>query len=80
MTALSAEHLGIEGRGLIKPGYSADLVLFDPETIADNATIIEQNLLSDGVVGVWVNGEFVWDHKHATGAKSGVFISHSQTE
>ena len=80
MTSLSAEHLGIEGRGLIKPGYSADLVLFDPETIADNATIIEQNLLSDGVVGVWVNGEFVWDHKHATGAKSGVFISHPQTE
>ena len=80
MTSLSAEHIGIEGRGLIKPGYSADLVLFDPQTIADNASIDQQNLVSDGIVGVWVNGVSVWDHQHATGTKPGVFISRAQAE
>jgi len=80
MTSLSAAHVGIEGRGLIKPGYAADLVLFDPQTITDNATIEHHDLLSDGIVGVWVNGEMVWDHQRATGAKPGVFISRARTE
>ena len=67
-------------RGLIKPGYSADLVLFNPDTITDNATIEQHKLLSDGIAGVWVNGELVWDHKQATGTKSGVFISRMRSE
>jgi N-acyl-D-amino-acid deacylase len=76
MTSLSADHLGISDRGLIKPGYAADLVLFDPETITDNATIAEHDLLSDGISGVWVNGERVWKNKQPTGATPGEFVTH----
>jgi N-acyl-D-amino-acid deacylase len=79
MTSLSAEHAGIEGRGLLKPGFAADMVLFDPQTITDNATIGQHDLLADGIAGVWVNGELVWDRKRATGAKPGVFVSRAQS-
>ena len=41
MTSLSAAHLGFEKRGWIKPGFYADLVLFDPATVADKATVKE---------------------------------------
>lgn len=78
MTSLSAEHAGIEGRGLLKPGLAADLVLFDPQTITDNATIEQHDLLADGIAGVWVNGELVWNRQRATGAKPGVFVSRAQ--
>jgi N-acyl-D-aspartate/D-glutamate deacylase len=80
MTSLSAEHAGIEGRGLLKPGFAADLVLFDPQAITDNATIEQHDLLADGIAGVWVNGELVWDRQRATGAKPGVFVSRAQAD
>jgi len=80
MTSLSAQHLGIEGRGLIKPGYAADLVLFNPGTITDNATIAQHDLLSDGIIAVWVNGEMVWDKGQATGAKPGVFVARGSAD
>lgn len=75
MTSLSAEHVGIEGRGLIAEGMAADLVLFNPKTIGDNATIAQHDLLSDGIVNVWVNGELVWQDQQATDARPGVFVS-----
>jgi N-acyl-D-amino-acid deacylase len=74
MTALSAEHAGIEGRGLIRPGYAADLVLFDPALIRDTATIQEPGGLSLGIIGVWVNGERVWQNREATGQRPGRFL------
>lgn len=74
MTSLGAAHVGIAGRGAIRAGYAADLVLFDPATIADNATIGNGQLLSDGIVGVWVNGERVWQDGAPTGSRPGVFL------
>ena len=59
MTGLPAEHLGFTDRGLIKPGYRADLVLLDPITVADRATTSEPFLSSRGIRDVWVNGEAV---------------------
>ena len=59
MTGLPAEHLGFKHRGLIKPGYRADLVLLDPDAVADRATTADPFLLSQGVRDVWVNGEAV---------------------
>ncbi len=56
MTMLSAENVGILKRGLIKPGYYADLVLFDPKTVSDQATIQEPQKVSTGIRSVWVNG------------------------
>jgi len=80
MTSLSAEHVGIGGRGLILPGYSADLVLFDPDTITDNATIQQHDRLSDGVIRVWVNGETVWLNQKSTAARPGVFVARALAE
>jgi len=80
MTSLSAEHAGIEGRGLLVPGYAADLVLFDPDTITDNATIEHHDRLSDGIANVWVNGEMVWQNQQATRARPGVFVVRAQLD
>ena len=56
MTGLPARTLRLKGRGTIAPGAYADLVLFDPETIADMATMPEPMKPSHGVHKVWVNG------------------------
>ncbi len=71
MTGLAAEHAGIAGRGRIRVGDFADLVLFDPETVADRATTDEPRALAAGVVGVWVNGERVFEDGAATGRRPG---------
>ncbi len=75
MTALSAEHLGIRNRGLLAPGYFADLVLFDPATVADKSTMINSKALSSGISMVWVNGKIVYQQQQSTGAYPGRFIA-----
>ncbi|HEX6057990.1 MAG TPA: D-aminoacylase [Gemmatimonadaceae bacterium] len=71
MTALAADHVGLAGRGRIAPGYAADLVLFDPATVADVATPASPHEVSRGIVTVWVNGEPVWDAGRPTGRTPG---------
>jgi N-acyl-D-amino-acid deacylase len=75
MTGLTAEHLGIKNRGLIAPGYFADLVLFDPATVKDNSTMTDSKALSSGIEMVWVNGKLVYKNQQATKEFPGVFIS-----
>jgi N-acyl-D-amino-acid deacylase len=77
MTALTAESLGLQNRGLIKTGYFADLVLFDPNTVKDNANIQNSTALSSGIEKVWVNGQLVYQNQQPTGQFSGVFIKPS---
>lgn len=74
MTGLTAEHIGITQRGLITPGYFADLVLLDPETVLDNATITNATALSSGVRKVWVNGQVVYEDQKAVENYPGQFI------
>lgn len=76
MTGLTAEHLGIKNRGLIAPGYFADLVLFDPATVADNSTMTNSKALSSGIEMVWVNGKVVYQQQKATNQFPGMFINH----
>ena len=71
MTSLAAANVGITDRGVIRPGSAADLVLFDPATINDRATIKEPHATSVGIVAVWVNGEMVYSGGAATGAHPG---------
>lgn len=73
MTSLAADHVGLDtsGRGTLRPGAPADLVLFDPATIVDLAIPEEPKRLSAGVVTVWVNGVAVYDRGTATGARPG---------
>lgn len=74
MTALAAEHTGIKNRGLIAPGYFADLVLLDPETVKDNATIQQPTALSGGIIAVWVNGKLVFKDNQATKNYPGMLL------
>lgn len=74
MTGLAAEHLGITDRGTIVPGNYADLVLFNPETVIDNANIGNAKALSTGIERVWINGSTVYKNQQPTGQYPGVLI------
>lgn len=71
MTGLAADHIGLKDRGLIAPGQAADLVLFDPELVADRATVETPALLAVGIAKVWVNGQLVSTDGKSTGIYSG---------
>jgi len=71
LTSLPAEHLKIDRRGFLKPGYFADVVVFDPETVADHATFEKPHQYSTGVSDVFVNGVQVVRGGEHTGAKPG---------
>jgi dihydroorotase/N-acyl-D-amino-acid deacylase len=74
MSGAVAERLLIGDRGLLRPGLYADVVVFDPATIRENATYEKPNQLSTGVRTVFVNGiEVVRDGRH-TGAKPGRIV------
>ena len=79
MTALPAQHLGMKDRGMIKPGYKADLVLFDPATVIDRATTSEPFLAAVGISDVWVNGTRVMENGHPTEAYPGRVVRRTST-
>jgi N-acyl-D-amino-acid deacylase len=74
MTTLSAANVGIVDRGSIAPGQFADLVLFDPQTVADRATTTDPHAVSSGIRSVWVNGELVFEGSQVTSARPGRVI------
>ena len=76
MTGATAANFRIKQRGLIKPGYYADLVLFDPETIVDCATFEEPELPSTGIDSVMVNGAFTFTQNQVTDARPGKLLMH----
>lgn len=75
MTSLPAARLKLTGRGVIRPGAWADLVLFDPATVIDRSTFDEPFTLSTGIRQVWVNGTLVWEEPRTTGARPGQVIT-----
>jgi len=56
MTGRAAAVFGLPDRGVIRAGAFADLVLFDPARVRDNATYADPMLVSDGIAQVWCNG------------------------
>jgi N-acyl-D-amino-acid deacylase len=71
LTSFPAENLGLEGRGRLEVGYFADVVVFDPDEVADHATFDDPHQLSTGVEEVFVNGVAVLRAGEHTGARPG---------
>jgi N-acyl-D-amino-acid deacylase len=74
MSGLTARQLHLADRGLIKEGLAADLVIFDPATVADRATFADPFQYPVGISTVVVNGRVVLDNGRHTGARPGVVI------
>ena len=71
MTSLPAKMLGLKDRGIIKDGYFADLVIFNPENIKDTATFKEPHSYPEGIEHVVVNGKIVLEKGKMTEVKAG---------
>ncbi len=75
LSALPASNLGLDHRGLLKEGMFADIVVFDPRTIADRATFAEPQQYAIGMKHVFVNGTQVLKDGEHTGATPGRALS-----
>lgn len=71
MTSASARRLGVMDRGILRPGFFADVVVFDPERLQDTATYESPISHAKGVRSVVVNGKTVVDDSHLTGLTPG---------
>jgi N-acyl-D-aspartate/D-glutamate deacylase len=74
ITSLPAEREHLTERGMLKPGYFADITIFDPEKIIDHATYAKPGQLSEGVAFVLVNGQVAFEQGKITGVKAGVAL------
>jgi N-acyl-D-aspartate/D-glutamate deacylase len=75
-TSLTAETLGLKDRGLLKPGYFADVLVFDPATFIDRATYEQPRLLATGVRYLTVNGQLAIDDGALTTKLAGRPLRH----
>jgi N-acyl-D-amino-acid deacylase len=75
MTYLGAQHVGIQKRGLIRPGYYADLVFFDPAVISDRSDLSDPKAISTGIGQVWINGRITFKSGSVTTNRPGVFLT-----
>jgi N-acyl-D-amino-acid deacylase len=80
MTSLPANHFRIPARGTIRPGFAADLVVFDPSTIAATATYEAPHAYPAGIAYVFVNGVAVVAGGAQTGARPGQVVANSLME
>jgi N-acyl-D-amino-acid deacylase len=71
MSGAVADRLGLRARGFLREGCFADVIVFDPATVADRATFTEPHQLSVGIRDVWVNGARVLRDGEHTGALPG---------
>ncbi len=71
MTSMPALAFRLNDRGLLRPGYAADVVVFDPKTVTDKATFEKPHQYSEGFTHIIVNGEMVMEEGKMTGATPG---------
>jgi N-acyl-D-amino-acid deacylase len=80
MTGHTASVFGMTGRGVIRAGAYADLVLFDPLTVRDTATFDTPALPADGILETWVNGRSAYVHgAGATDAREGRLVTRDRS-
>lgn len=77
MTSMPAQKIGLKDRGLIAEGKAADVVIFDYNTIKDNATFLNPHQFPSGMPFVIVNGEFAVDDNSITGKLAGKVLRSS---
>lgn len=80
MTGMPARRFGLEQRGLIREGFHADLVLFDPDRVQDTATFEAPIAPAAGIQAVWVNGALSYSTGASTGLRAGTFVARGKTE
>ena len=80
MTSLPAQTFGFRDRGLIREGFAADLVIFDENTIADQATFDKPHQFPVGISYVLVNGAPVFENNQMTAARPGVALRGAGSE
>ncbi len=73
-TSFPAQRLGIRDRGLLREGFYADVVVFDPDRVIDTATYEKPHQFAKGVSHVLVNGELVVDEGRITDARPGMAL------
>lgn len=71
MTSRAAESFAIKDRGVLKPGYFADIVIFDKDTVRDLATFEEPIQYSEGISNVIINGHIVYENEQYLKVKAG---------
>lgn len=76
MTSLNAAKVGLFDRGLLRPGLAADITIFNPETVLDQATYTEPFHYNIGIEYVIVNGTVVLENDKHTGARPGKVLRH----
>jgi len=74
MTTLPASRLGVTSRGRLAPGFAADMVVFDPGTVADTATFESPHSYPVGILHVAVNGVLVIEDAEFTGETPGKVV------
>lgn len=79
MTGMPATRFGLTGRGLVREGFAADLVLFDPDKIRDTASYDDPVRPAEGITRVWVNGVLSYADGDATKNRSGRLLKRSLT-
>jgi N-acyl-D-aspartate/D-glutamate deacylase len=79
MTGMPAQRFGLADRGLIREGYAADLVLFDPDIILDTATYEQPIQPARGIFSVWVNGVLSYTAEGPTGRRAGRYLPRGKT-
>ncbi len=74
MTSLPAQKFGFKDRGLLREGFKADIVIFDPEKVIDKATYKTPHAYAEGFSTVFVNGKITIQNLQHTGAKAGTIL------
>ncbi len=76
MTSFPAQKIGLQDRGLLRTGYWADLVVFDPDMVIDSAGYTGEEWRPQGIHMVMVNGEVVVQGGEITGRRPGIVLKH----
>jgi N-acyl-D-amino-acid deacylase len=71
ITSLPAQREHLDSRGQLRPGFFADITIFDPAKLIDHATFTKPDQLSEGIDYTIVNGQIEYDHGKLTGVTSG---------